>query len=257
MIQLSVQGGIESIWVVCVFVLLAVASVIGASMSICVRQAWRAVWFVCAMVVVLSWHSRLVEAATISVRFDQDVYVVQGPGEAIDAWVLIDGDLSSEAIEPLRAGLFSMGVKLAYPVAKASLASNADVAVTPELAHFGFQTGPFVEVEPGMAAAKGNIDVNVDPQVPYVGGSLVKFTLTNLASGPDAYPLSLDFFRTVGPNEQLFLDGLGNSLDAEIQFGSARVVVVPEPFGLSLAWIAATVALYRRRQRRLTCYGHG
>jgi hypothetical protein len=195
-------------------------------------------------------------AATISVRFDQDEYIVQGPGEAIDAWVLIDGNLDPTTVDRLRAGLFSMGLAMSYPSAKAQLADASQVMVVPELSHFGFSAAPFVQVSPGFAGAKGNIDVTVDPQVDYVGSSLVKFTLTNTATGPDTYPLTLDFFRTVGPNEQLFLDGLGNVLDPEIQFGSARVIVVPEPLSTTLTTAMLALLALMWHTRRMTTFGH-
>ena len=41
--------------------------------------------------------------------------------------------------------------------------------------------------------------------------------------GSDSYPLRLDFFNTLGPTEQIFVDGQGNVLDPQIAFGEALV----------------------------------
>ena len=93
-------------------------------------------------------------------------------------------------------------------------------------------------MEPGFAGVKGNIDQNLNPLVPYESPLLATMVITNLASAPDSYPLQLDFFETLGANEQFYVDGAGTVLDDLIQFGSARVVVIPEPPSYALLIIA-------------------
>ena len=105
---------------------------------------------------------------------------------------------------------------------------------------------------PRVSSVKYPIDANQNPDDPPPLGTWggMKFkhsfpadgeyqiTLTNLAVGPDSYPLRLEFFRTVGPNEQFFLDGAGAVLDGQIEFGEALVVVIPEPSAGALIAIA-------------------
>lgn len=187
--------------------------------------AWpRAYRSMVAAVLTFAWCASGL-ASTVSVKFDRDVYVVNGPGESFDAWVLIDYPRDTADQDPVPAGLFSMGVEMTYPAEKARMAGMSGVSVVDELAHFAFTPNPLLHVAPGEAAAKGNIDVGVDPQTPYTGRSLVKFTLTNAVPGRASYPLALGLFRTLGLNEQIFLDGFGNSLDDQIHFGNAVVVV--------------------------------
>lgn len=189
-------------------------------------------------------------AATITVHFDQDVYLVNGPGDVVPARVLIDADANRPGETPVPGGLFSFGVLMSYPTAKAELTSTVQILAPTELEHFSFDAAAFRRAAPaGEAGIKGNVDATFSPIVPYADPWLATFQLTNLATGPDSYPLGLDFFRTVGINEQIFLDGNGGSLDASIVFRPARVVVVPEPRAVGV-WplVGICVAAVRRRR---------
>ena len=188
-------------------------------------------------------------AATITVHFDQDVYLVNGPGDIVTARVLIYWYANRPGGTPVRGGLFSFGVLMSYRTAKAELTSAAQVLAPTELEHFGFDAAAFRQVAAGEAGVKGNVDSTLSPIVPYADPWLATFQLTNLATGPDSYPLGLDFFRTVGINEQIFLDGNGGALDTSIVFRPARVVVVPEPRALVI-WplLGICVAAVRRRR---------
>lgn len=176
--------------------------------------------------------------AEIVVHFDQDVYFVTGPGETIDTKILIDTDAKRPGDQPPVEGLFSFGVASSFNASKASVGSVADVAAAAPLDFFGFGAGAFESVAAGFAGVKGNIDQLVNPLVPYRAPLLAEITFTNLAAGPDSYPLGLDFFNTLGENEQLFVDGTGAALDPQIQFRPARVVVIPEPATGALCLIA-------------------
>ena len=58
---------------------------------------------------------------------------------------------------------------------------------------------------------------------------------------------ALDFFRTLGPNETLFVDGQGRSLDGQITFDSAEIEVVPEPEILNLVLVGSCCWMWRPR----------
>lgn len=186
-----------------------------------------------ALAVLLSL--RIGDAFGITVHFDQDVYYVSGPGEVFPVQILIDGNDRTHADDPIPEGLYSFATSVLFNPAKATTTGLADVAAAAALDNFGFFPGALEQVAAGRASTKGNIDQLVDPLDPYDGTLLATIQLTNLASAPDEYPLTLDFFNTLGPTEQMFLDGEGNVLDLAIQFGTAKVVVVPEPQSLVLA----------------------
>ncbi len=167
--------------------------------------------------------------AATRVFFDKDEYVVSAVGENFDVQILIDADDRTPEIEPVRGGLFSFGTELVFDPAKAEVSGPAAVKTTAELDNFGFFSGAYTEVAAGRAGAKGNIDQVANPLVPYEGSLLATLTLTNKAAPVDLYPLQLDFFRTLGATEQLFVDGTGTALDSNLVFGEAVVRVVPEP----------------------------
>jgi hypothetical protein len=189
-------------------------------------------------------------AAPAVVHFDQDVYVVTGPGDVINAQILIDGNPQSPRDDSVPFGLFSFGTQVTFNPVKALVTGPGDISAVPSLDFFGFAPGAFEQVSPGFAGVKGNIDMFENPLVPYSSSLLAELTLTNLASAVDSYPLTLDFFRTVGPNEQLFLNGMGGTLDPDITFRSARVVVIPEPATLEML-VAASVCgwIWLRRRK--------
>jgi hypothetical protein len=187
--------------------------------------------------------------AQIAVDFDQDTYVVNGPGETIDIQVLIDGTASSEELDPVRRGLYSFAVRMDFNSTKATLVDVSNVQPTAELDFFNLSPGAYEVVQPAFGGVKGHIDQQVDPLEPYTLPLLASFTLTNLASAPDSYPLELAFFNTLGPNEQHFLDGQGAVLDGLIELGTARVIVVPESAGSCLMLLALLGAVGRMRRR--------
>lgn len=207
----------------------------------------------CAIVVAAGWlwlGVAVSRAAPYLVHFDQDLYVVNAPGDTFVARILIDADSATPRDEPVPNGLFSFGVRSTFDSAKAQVASPAEVDPVPPLDFFGFGPGAFEQVAAGLAGVKGNIDQFGNPLQPYGGTLLAEVTFTNLASAVDNYPLDLDFFRTVGPNEQLFLDGQGIVLDPGVMFRGARVLVVPEPQSGLLAIVAiGSLAVGFRRAR--------
>jgi hypothetical protein len=202
-------------------------------------------------------------AAQVTVQFDQPKYFVTGPGDTVEVSILVDGVDSTEPLNPVRRGLYSFAVKTTFDGAKAQVDNVGEIDPAAELDYFGLGVGAFEALGLGFGAVKGNIRQQTNPLEPYEGTLLAKLTLTNLAAGPDSYPLRLEFFRTVGPNEQFFLDGAGAVLDGQIEFGEALVVVIPEPtagalaaLGLAgLAWAAARRRSSPRRRRLATSGG--
>lgn len=187
-------------------------------------------------------------AAAVVVRFDQPVYVVTGPGQTFVAHLLIDGVAATPEPEPVRRGLFSFAAEVDFPAAKAQVASG-DLAVVSQLSYFGFDPGPYAEVGPGRAAAKGNVDQYEVGPAPYLGTLLASFTVENLAVAVDSYLLEIDFFNTLGKAENHFVDGAGVTLDGQITFVPSRVLVVPEPATCGLLACALGSGALRRRRR--------
>jgi hypothetical protein len=212
-------------------------------------QASRAFTFVLAAHWICS--AGVTDCAAISVHFDRDVYIVSGPNQQITAHISIDANPATPMDDAVVDGLFSMSLGLTYPNAKASVSAASDIGVPAELEFFGFAPGVFQQLLPGAAGVKGNVDQNATPLAPYHQTRLATFTITNLATAQDSYPLGLNFFNTVGPNEQFYLNGMGAVLDPQITFGSARVVVVPEP-GAGVVVSGALVLWFYNILRRWT-----
>lgn len=190
-------------------------------------------------------------AAGFSVHFNQDVYYVSGPGQQITAHISLDTNPATPEDDAVAMGLYSMSLGLTYPNAKAAVLGAGDVDVPAELEFFGFVPGAFRELLPGAAGVKGNVDQFAIPLELYHDTRLATFTITNLASAPDSYLLGLNFFNTVGPDEQFYLDGSGAVLDSQIMFGSALVIVVPEPgVGIASSALVLWFACMRRRPAR-------
>lgn len=99
-----------------------------------------------------------------------------------------------------------------------------------------------------FTGVKGTINLSGDPLVFYGGDTLVIFHLQ--FQEPGTYPLRLDFLNTLGPTEDIFVDGQGAVLDERIRFGNHSVtVLVPEPEGVGLL-IPSFLLLGLRRHHR-------
>lgn len=184
------------------------------------------------------------------VLFDRSIYQV-APGEFFDVFVLLDGDTSTPAAEPLANGLFSYGWRMEFESTKATIDG---VTIPTALDYFGFVPGASLTADPGLAGAEGNIDQVT--LTPYEDSLLATMRLQNLALAPDTYDLTLSLAPHF-PTEQLFLDGQENVLDDTLVFGTARVVVaVPEPAGMMLAAlisVGAGVSSIRRTRKSRRC----
>ncbi len=203
------------------------------------------------LILLATWKARDCQAG-LTVRFDQDVYTVNGPGEQIFAQILIDGDSSIDGIQPVPNGLFSVGVKMSFNNVQADVGAVTDVMIPPEMDFFGFSASALVSiVPPGEVAFHANVDQFNSPLEPYNGSLLATVTITNLASAIDSYPLSLDFSRDLGINEDFFVNGDGTTLDPEITFVPSLVMVIPEPSSLAQMSLVSLVLLASVCGRRL------
>jgi hypothetical protein len=168
------------------------------------------------------WPLALGAQGTFQARFDHSSYSV-APGEVLAVGVVID---------PVPvSGLFSFGVRINFDPLEAQPLSAASIVVPLPL-DFNSVLGPGASrvVDAGMAAVKGTVQFSAVPPPAYTGSLLATFYLKNADSTlGKTYPLSLQLFRTLGPAESVFVNGLGQPLDAQMIFGSAVVTVIPEP----------------------------
>jgi hypothetical protein len=148
-------------------------------------------------------------------------------------------------IPQLDAGLFSYGVQVILPSGKAA----SDSIVVPPPLNFNGVLGPGALKQMGadVFGVKGTIDFDAIAAA-YEGALIGTFNIKNLVTTVgESYPLTLDFFRTLGPNETLFVDGTGTALDPRITFGSAMIVIVPEPSVLALLAIPLAWKIFSHR----------
>ncbi len=191
-------------------------------------------------------------AAGITVHFDKDLYLVNGPGEDIQAQILIDTDAVRPGDQPVAVGLDTYAFLMSFNPAKGDVDSLLDVVVPAETDFFGFSPGAFVTIAPaGEVGVHANVDQFNNPLLGYHGTLLATVTLTNLATGPDMYPLFLDFNQDLGENEQFFVDLDGAVLDPMIMFVPSKVMVIPEPSSAALALISIlSLVGWRKRLRQ-------
>ncbi|MGV3771804.1 MAG: PEP-CTERM sorting domain-containing protein [Verrucomicrobiales bacterium] len=172
------------------------------------------------------------------IRFEQSFYVVQ-PNQSITLNVLID--------PPPAAGLFSYGVRLRSE--SPDLDFSSSTVNVPSVLNFNGPLGPgaLIETSGNSIGIKGTVDTSSDAIEFYSSPLLATFTSPLLLGeqGSSAQ-FSLEFFRTVGPSETLFVDGLGNNLDGQILFDTATITVVPEPSTIVL--VVAGLFAWQARQ---------
>ncbi len=170
-------------------------------------------------------------ASSLTVGFEQPHYEVN-VGQAFSVNVVLP---------PLANGLFSYGIRLNLPAGKVVPGASDAVLVPFPINYNGTAgAGAFRQISTDYIGVKGTINFDAALE-PYKGALLTTFNLKNQAGMGDTYTLTLDLFRTLGPTETLFVDGIGVNLDPLITFGTASVTVVPEPsvailLSLPLAW---------------------
>jgi hypothetical protein len=171
------------------------------------------------LLILAFWPAGVHAQGTIQVRFERPAYFVE-PNQSVSVNVVID---------PVPAnGIFSYGVRLGIPLVGVAASS---ITVPPPLDFNGvLGAGALKAFEDGFAGVKGTVDFSSTSVQSYPGSLLSTILLADMSGYfGAAYELHLEFFRTVGPSETLFVDGLGTSLDDRIIFGSTVIMVIPEP----------------------------
>jgi hypothetical protein len=186
----------------------------------------------------------------LRIHTELDPYEVT-PGEAFDIRVYLDTEDGLPGDQKIPTGLFSYVVKLEYDPEKLALVGPDAIRVPDALNFNGFSAGASRQMGDGFAGVKGNIDqLRFEP---YEESWIASFLREDI-SGGRAYEVKLSPRRSLGPSEQLFLDGVGKVLDARVQFATAQNVAVPEP---SMAWMFLAVfgvsCLRVRRDRMHAC----
>lgn len=176
--------------------------------------------------------------APLPIGFDSSEYHV-APGASFSVSVVLPA---------LPNGLFSYGVRLALPVPDVS-ATGSQSIVVPTPLDFNGTAGPgaLQQITGNFLGVKGTVDFNA-VNAAYKGALLTTFNLKNEAGIGQSYTLTLDVFRTLGESETVFVDGVGNNLDPRIVFGSATVLVVPEPSLTALICLACALVVVTRRR---------
>lgn len=87
-----------------------------------------------------------------------------------------------------------------------------------------FGAGALVDPSLAVLGAKGTIDISGFPGNVYGGTRLVVVELKFEREGE--FALGLDFYRTAGEREDVFIGGDGETLDTEISFRGAVVTAV-------------------------------
>lgn len=203
----------------------------------------------CCLLIGLSLTAGAVPSAAqaaIRIHTELDRYEVM-PGGVFDIQVYLDADDSLPGDQALLDGLFSYGVRLDFDPGKLALAGPGAIRVPDALNFSGFSAGASQQVGAGFAGVKGNIDQML--LVPYEQSLIASFRVQDI-SGGGTYEVALSPHRTLGPSEQLFVDGMGQVLDAQMQFATAQIVAVPEPSMVSMFLAGVGIVAYGAYRRR-------
>ncbi len=191
--------------------------------------------------------------ASLTIGFDQSTYEAQ-PGQPFQVQVHLDADPNTPGNQPVAAGLYSMGVRVYGNDSLGFYTLGTDsIVVPPELDCDGFDGPAEKASDLGSLGALGVLPSEATEG--YDGTLLMTVTLVpDSSTGHGGFYSTLtlgEFFQN--PSYDDFLDFACNSLDSQLEFGTAVVHVVPEPSGLFLILIALlSFARFGRRRRRKT-----
>ena len=173
------------------------------------------------------------------VEFDEEAYS-GSIGEPIE--------LNIQFNAPIPNGLFSYGVRLEFDPASGRTDTVFE-AVDPLNFNGVLGEGALQDSGEDWVGIKGTVDIFQDP-VNFYDDILVT-TVHVTYDIPGDYNISLGIFNTLGPTEEIFVDGEGTVLDDNLSFGSARVTVIPEPttWGLLLIGLLGLIRSIRQRCR--------
>jgi hypothetical protein len=175
----------------------------------------------------------------VEVSFSQSRY-----GVLPNVVLPLDVEISYDPGDP--TDLFSYGVRM-LPEAGTPFTVHA-ITVPAELDFFGAAGAPaLIDLDPAVIGVKGTVDVEAVPQVNYGGAGIATFNLSFQTEG--TYDLDLDFFRTLGPTEDVFFAGDRTLLDPGMRF-VGTTVTVPEPATAYLVLMGLACCLLRVKRRR-------
>jgi hypothetical protein len=178
------------------------------------------------LILVAMLGSAMPAAAGIHIRFDAPTYAVTAGGE-FTVGIAIDGDDRTSGDQPVPNGLFSFGIRINCPSTNAVTKTQWLNVVSP-LDNAGLVPGAVVQQGDGYITAKGNIVLTSSISPPYGGTALLTLNCVNRFPSAGRYSISLASAAT-SPSQTLFVDGLGNALDASITYGVADVIVRSDP----------------------------
>jgi hypothetical protein len=148
------------------------------------------------------------------VTFGQEQYVIQG-GETFPVQVFIS--------PAPPAGLYSLGLKMRLNSTNAQISGVGAISVPADFSFDGPRAqSAVVAVGSNFAAIKSTTQFYSDSLHSSSNALLATFFITDKA--PGSYQLQLEFFNTLGPTENIFVDGAGQVLDPYITFNTATVV---------------------------------
>lgn len=171
---------------------------------------------VCALVLAIILCAANASAITVS-------FVT--PPESVPVNTPFTLDISIDFEGHMPSALFSYGYRIA-----ASGPSVVDVgAIVPvaELDFNGLADGAQIDTSSEVIGIKGNIDFL---EQDYTGNALGSVTLTLTATG--LYTFSLAEFRTLGDDESIWLDGDGETIDAQITYDAIQITAAEIPESL-------------------------
>jgi hypothetical protein len=151
------------------------------------------------------------------------------------------------------AGIVSYGVTLKFDSDAFEL-GRPGIEIPGGLNFNGFAgPGALSDSGPGFVSVKGTVDLLGDAIVRYDAPLLVSITLAprNVLPGESSL-LTLEPYLTAGPEESLFVDGIGRVLDPDLVFGSSTVEFIPEPSARALLGIGVALLTSRCHPRRRT-----
>lgn len=139
----------------------------------------------------------------VQIEFDQPSYsAITGAEVTVEVRIDHEGRIPES--------LFSYGIRL-VPDDTTGLTLTA-ITVPAELDYNGFSSGARIDADPAILGAKGNINLGSGN---YAGTLIATYVFSY--DSPGTYNLGLEIYRTLGENEDVFIDGDGVTIDDLIE----------------------------------------
>ncbi len=175
------------------------------------------------------------------VGFGQPLYEVQ-VGQPFKIQILFDAEASTPGIQLLPEGLFTMGCHVGFDTGAFQLSGLETIEIPSLLNNNGLGDPAFKELNGSGLGFAGA--VSFGHWESYTDPLLATITLTPTTQGDFTFSLS-EYFTSA--NKANFVDFTGQTLDAEMLFGTTTVRAVPEPSTLLLLLTALASLLWMRR----------